>query len=145
MSYRIAETRFLIEISLATAMILRMTYFNENTEKIITKKSTLTLTGSSSVVIGGSVGTAPNMETNLESKQGHPEYEFNEYPCTAVCSRIIPPMSELYLHLRSNARDVSLKTLNKNLIKNRQALLAQGIAEIVPTQSFIFKMANWSS
>lgn len=51
MVQRVAETSFLIVTNLATVMIVRTAYINENIEKISPKKGTLKLLRSSPVAI----------------------------------------------------------------------------------------------
>lgn len=142
---RTAKTVFLIVTDLATDMILRIAYINENIDMISPKKGILKPTGPSSVAIEESVGSTAYMADILETKQGHPKDVFNKYHCTAVCQSTIRSMSEAYLYATTNDRGVRLDTSYKYLVKNYQAFVAQGIVEIVPTQSFIVKMANWSS
>lgn len=47
-----------------------------------------------------------------------------------------------FLYERSNAPDLQLVALQKDLIKYRQALAAQGIVDVVPTQPIVVNMAN---
>lgn len=100
---------------------------------------------SSSLSIEESNGTAVYLTNNLKSKHGYSGNKFNKYPCTAVCQRIIPPVSEKHLHLRVYAQDVRLATLHENLVINRQALVPQCIVEVASAQPFFAKTANWSS
>lgn len=54
-------------------------------------------------------------------------------------------MSEVYLHVRSNAHGVQLIALHKNSFRKCNALVGQGITDATPTQPFVIKMANQSS
>lgn len=53
-------------------------------------------------------------------------------------------MSEAYLYVIISVQDVQLVTLHQNLVKNHEARMAQGIAEVDLTQTFMIKMTNWS-
>lgn len=102
-------------------------------------------TGSGSVIIAESVGSAAYVANSLEPKQSQPENAYINHPCTAAFQMIIPLIGKVYLFVKSSARGVQLVTLHKNLIKSHQALVAQGMMEIVPTHPNIIKMANCST
>lgn len=82
---------------------------------------TLKTTGSSFAAMEKSVGSAVYIAANLESKQKPLKEGYRGHLCTSVCQRIIPPMNKVYLHVRSNSRDVRLLTLHENLVKIFQA------------------------
>lgn len=140
---RTAKPSFLMVTDLATDMILETAYTNENIERICLKKGTLNFTGSSLVALWESVSNTAYMADNVRSMHGHSESELNKHPCTTVCQKNVPPMSEAYLHVRSITQSVQLATSHKDLVKNRRALVAQGIAKVVTTKPFIIKMPNW--
>lgn len=77
------------------------------------------------------------MTVKAETEQSCSEGENSEYPCIALWQRIMPPMSEVYLYVRSNAQGVQLFTSHENLIKNLQSLLTQDILDVVPTYHFV--------
>lgn len=100
------------------------------------------LIGSSPVVIRESVGNATYMADTVETKQSSFEDKYNEYQCSAACQRIILPMIEICLYVRSNAQGVQMVTLNEKLIKNLQAHVTQDVVDVDPTQHFLIKMEN---
>lgn len=130
---RIAKPSFLIVTSPAPDMILGTAYINEDIEEIIPEESTLKPAGLILVAIEKSVSNTTYLINDVKPGQSRFEDEFNKYPCTAVCHRIILSTSELYLHATSNTQGVRLVTTHENLVQNRQALVAQGIVKIVST------------
>lgn len=57
----------------------------------------------------------------------------------------MPSISEASLIVRDNATDIQVVASHKNLVKNRQASVVQGIAKVVSAQSFIIMTADVSS
>lgn len=94
---RIASESFLIVTNLATDMNLWTGYVDENSEKCSSQNGTLKPNVSIPVAIEEGVDSIAFPTSNAESKQRHSRNEFSEYPCTAVCQKIVPLMSEVYL------------------------------------------------
>lgn len=82
---KVAGVCFLVMTNLAIDIILGKPYINGNIDKINFNKSTLKLTGSSSVAIEESVGNAAYMTSKLVRKQRLSENEYYECTCTATC------------------------------------------------------------
>lgn len=125
-------------------MILGEKYTEEHTEKVSSKKGSLKPAVSIVLVTGESVGSAVYIADQMKPKQKPIEEKSRERQCTAVYQKIIPSMSEAYLYLRSDERGVQVASSYKNLVKNRQALVTQGIVEVSLTRSFIVMMPQRS-
>lgn len=100
---KIAETSFPIAINLATDMTLEAAYINKNNEEISPKEDTPKPTGLSSVSTEESVGNAAYLTGKMETNQNNSKDEYNAYQCLIVRQKILPPMSDAYLQVRSNA------------------------------------------
>lgn len=105
-------------------MILGTGYMDENIKKVSAEKDTLKPAGSSPDEIEESIDNAAYIAYNVETKHGNEEKECSEYACTAVYQRVIPPLSEACLYVRSTAQGVQLATLYKNFVGKYQALRA---------------------
>lgn len=101
---------FVVVTSLATDTILATAYIDKNIEKINHKKGTLKATGWSPVTIEKSIGNVAYITNRVEKKKESSRDDQNECLCTAVIQKIIPTMSEVHLHVRSNAQGVRLVT-----------------------------------
>lgn len=99
---------------------------------------------SSSVAVEESVGSTAYKANSMESKKGTAREDYVDYLCTADLRRVIPPMPEVYLYVRSNAQGVQHGTLHETLTRNRQALVAQEILDFVSIKPFIIMLANHS-
>lgn len=138
----VAKVGFTVVTDMATDMILGTANIEKDIEKMKLEKSTLRSSSPSSIAIEESVENAIYIANNVETKKRNPREDYNKYLCTAVFQKIIPPRSEVHLHLQSDARGVRLVASHGNLVKNCQTVAAQGLVEVVSTNPFIIMMAN---
>lgn len=141
---RIAKVGIVLVNNLARTTILDTAYIDKNIAEISRKNGALKPTGSSSVATEEIKSNDAYFAINVETKHVHHENEHTEYLCTAARSTVMPPMSDTCLYARSIAQSVQLTTLHESLIKNRQAVVVQGIVEVVPIKPFLIKMAGSS-
>jgi len=66
-------------------------------------------------------------------------------PVRVARSRSIPPMTTARVLVSSSALGLHFLSTHKNLVKNRLALLAQGVMEIVPHKPFYVAVSNFGS
>lgn len=124
--------------NLTAYIFLETAYINENVGIISFKEDALKSDSSSPVALEKSAGNAAYLTENVDLRHCHSESKLNQKPCTAVCRKIVPSISEVYLHKKSNAQSIQLVTSDQNLVKNCQAPVAQSMAEVVPAQPFVF-------
>lgn len=116
---RVAKVGFFVVTNFGPQYDLGYSLHWENFEKINPQKGKLTPTGSSSIAVKESASNAAYMTGKQETKQSASEDEYNEYSRTAACQRIIPPIREVYLHVKSNVHGVQSVTSHENFYKTR--------------------------
>lgn len=141
----IVEASFLRVTSLATKLALKTAYINNNIEKFIFKNGILDPKCWSPIAIVERLCDAALYANIVETKQWCSEQYCSAYMCFALYSRVMIPISKVYLFIRWKAQSVHFVTSHENVAKKRIVLLGQDLVNVVFSQLSIIEMESWSS
>lgn len=140
---RVTITGFLGVENLVIGRLLGTAFNKQNIKSIYQKCGVVVPTGSSPVALETQLDATPQANT-LKCPENHVYTEQEPLPCRVAKQKSIPDLSEALVLVKTRASGLQLVSTHDKLSQKRLALVAQGIANVVPGMPFAIKTDNWS-